>query len=413
MKFLAKINRNYLILFALILSVITLAGYFLLHMIILNEAKENLLNKEYLIERQILNTGELPNLYPLIEVQKTGDSLLVEPSIKEVTIRNEMEKEDEIYLEYSNKIKINDAYYLIKLRQSVFENEDLLLIMGLTLFILLLSALIISFFITKKINKTVWADFEHNLKEIENFSLSANDNISLLNSNTEEFDRLNRVITALIEKLKTDYLILKEFTENASHEIQTPLSIILLNLEEILQQDLNESTFQMVITAINATKRLSALNQSLILLARIENRQFKADKKISFKELITRKAKEFSTLFETKNLKVKIQAEQDVIININEELAEILINNLLSNAVNHNVNNGTIQIILRTEFLEICNTGEANLLSDKNIFNRFTSGNKKSFGLGLAIVKKICDTNNLEIHYMKNELHCFTINPKF
>jgi len=412
MKFLTKISRNYLILFTTILLTVTIAGYFVLHIIIMRGAKERLLGKMYLIEKEIANTGEIPNLYPIIEIQKTSEAPVIKPTFKEVIIRNEMENEDEIFLEYSKKIKVNDSWYLVKLRQSSFENEDLILILALTLFTLLSSAFIISFFITKRMNKTVWADFEHNLHEIESFGLSQNQNISLLETSIEEFQRLNQVINNLTHKLKSDYLMLKEFTENVSHEIQTPLSIALLNLEQILQQDLKEETFQRVVKSINALKRLSALNQSLILLAKIENKQFITDKEISFKELVSRKEKEFSILFEAKKLDIKLLIEQDFIVEMNEQLADILINNLFSNAINHNIVGGDIRIFMNAKTFEICNTGENNLLTDDTIFNRFVSGNPKSYGLGLAIVKKICETSNLNIRYLKNDYHCFIINSK-
>jgi signal transduction histidine kinase len=412
MKFLTRINRNYLILFALILAGVTIAGYLILHIIIIRDAKENLLTKKYLIEKQILNTGEIPNLHPIIEVQKTDDKKIIESSFRKVVIRNELENENETFLEYSNKVKINDSYYLIKLRQSAFENEDLILILALTLFTLLSSAFVISFFVTKKMNKTVWADFEQNLHEIESFSLSKNNDITLLESDTEEFGRLNKVINNLTEKLKSDYLVQKEFTENASHEIQTPLSIALINLEEILQQDLKEETFQKVATVISALKRLSSLNQSLILLSKIENKQFGIGKSVSLKEILARKLDEFSLLLETKTLDVKVQIEQDFQIEMNEQLAELLISNLISNAINHNITRGRISILMHSASLRICNTGEDNSLTNETIFNRFVSGNPKSCGLGLAIVRKICETNDLEINYCKDEQHCFIFKIK-
>ena len=412
MKFLTRINRNYLILFALIMAGVTMTGYLILHVIIMREAKEKLLSKEYLVEKQIRDTGEIPNLHPIIDVRKADGKEPIKPSFREVVIKNELENEDETFLEYSNKVKINDSYYLIKLRQSAFENEDLVLILALTLFTLLASAFIISFFVTKRMNKTVWANFEHNLHEIESFSLSKNNDITMLESDTEEFGRLNKVINNLTDKLKSDYLVQKEFTENASHEIQTPLSIALINLEEILQQDLKEETFQKAAIVISALKRLSALNQSLILLSKIENKQFGVGKSVSLKEILARKLDEFSVLLETKTLEVKVQIEQDFHIEMNEQLAEILINNLLSNAVNHNIKGGKISIIMQHGSLRICNTGEDNSLTNETIFNRFVSGNPKSYGLGLAIVRKICETHDLEINYYKDELHCFVLKIK-
>jgi hypothetical protein len=62
--------------------------------------------------------------------------------------------------------------------------------------------------------------------------------------------------------------------------------------------------------------------------------------------------------------------------------------------------------------LEICNTGEDNSLTDETIFNRFVSGNPKTYGLWLAIVRKICETHNLEVNYFWDELHSFVLKIK-
>lgn len=412
MKFLTKINRNYLILLTVTLVVVTGSAFFILNKILLHNTKRNLIEQATLIGKQIEEKSELPNIYPIIEVKKDTQNSVTKPSFKKIVIKNAKEDEFEEYLEYSSRIEVKNNFYSIKLRESTFESEDLVSILTGTLSILLLSVLIIAFFVSKKINKTVWKDFEKNLQEIESFSFASNKPIQLIETDIEEFDRLNRVINNLTGKLETDYLTLKEFSENASHEIQTPLSIVLLNLEEILQQDLNEETFKKVLTSINALKRLSTLNQSLILLTKIENRQFIADKTISFKDLIGSKIEEFSSLFEAKNIKVELCLEEDFSVRINEQLAELLINNMLSNAIKHNIQNGQIQLSINKNEFRICNSGETNSLTNENIFSRFTKGDSKSYGLGLAIVKNICQTNYLDIYYTKNGVHCFTIQPK-
>ncbi|MFA5047246.1 MAG: HAMP domain-containing sensor histidine kinase [Paludibacter sp.] len=412
MKFLTKINRNYFILLTITLLVVTVSAFFTLNKILLHNTKQHLIEQTSLIKNQIAERSELPNIYPIIEVKKDSQNSFVEPSFKRILIKNEKEDEMEEFLEYSNQIKVKANFYTVKLRESTFESEDLVAILTGSLSILLLSVLIITFFISKRFNKTVWKDFEKNLQKIEQFSFTANKPLRLLKSDIEEFDRLNKVVDNLTEKLGADYLSLKEFSENASHEIQTPLSIVLLNLEEVLQQDLNEETFKKVLTSIHALKRLSTLNQSLILLTKIENMQFIADRTINFNELIVRKTEEFSSLFETKNIKVELELSNDFVVKINEQLAEILVNNLLSNAIKHNINQGEILISLTENEFKICNTGEQNSLTDDTIFNRFTKGNSKSYGLGLAIVKNICETNQLLIHYSKNEFNCFSITHK-
>lgn len=412
MKFLTKINRNYLILLTVTLIVVTGSAFFILNKILLHNTRRNLIEQATLIRKQIEEKSELPNIYPIIEVKKDTQNSVTKPSFKKILIKNVKEDEVEEYLEYSNRIEVKNNFYSIKLRESTFESEDLVSILTGTLSILLLAVLIIAFFVSKKINKTVWKDFEKNLLEIEQFSFTANKPLQLLKSDIEEFDRLNKVVNNLTEKLETDYLSLKEFSENASHEIQTPLSIVLLNLEEVLQQDLNEETFKKVLTSINALKRLSTLNQSLILLTKIENKQFIVDKTILFNDVVIRKIEEFSSLFESKNIKVELELMANFEVKINEQLAEILVNNLFSNAIKYNVKDGEIHVFINENEFKICSSGEQNSLTDDNIFKRFTKGNSKSYGLGLAIVKNICETNQLDIHYTKDELHCFTIHPK-
>jgi hypothetical protein len=217
MKFLAKINRNYLIPFAIVFLVMSFAGYFILRIIITQGARERLLSKEYLGEQHIKNTGDVPNLHPVIEVQKAEKEPGISPSFKNVNIWNEREKEDEVFLEYSSKINVGDTWYTVKIRQSSFENEDIILILALTLFLLLSSAFMISFFSTRRMNRTVWSGFEHNRHEIENFSIRLNKDISLEKSDIEEFERLNIAVKDFTSRLKSDYVMLKEFTENASH----------------------------------------------------------------------------------------------------------------------------------------------------------------------------------------------------
>jgi len=412
MKFLTKINRNYFAMLMFILSAVSVVGYFLLKVLIANDTKENLLEKEFLIKKQIAETGEIPTIYPIVEVSKITEKSVHKPVFKKIYIQNTIENETEPFLEYSNQFQIKNSYYSIKLRQSSFENEDLIFILALFLFILLLSAFGISFFMSKKMNKTIWADFEHNLLKIEQFNFNENKILNLTNSDIEEFDRLNKVVNNLTEKLITDYISLKEFSENASHEIQTPLSVILMNLEEVLQQNLNEETFRKVHSSINAAKRLSNLNQSLILLTKLENKQFKAENCLIINEIVQRKILEFESFFESKQLKVDLHNECNFGVKINEHLAELFIGNLLTNAVNHNVTGGSVQISIKEKELKICNTGLPNNLTNETIFNRFVKGNSKSFGLGLAIVKNICETHNLIIRYEQTERHCFIINSE-
>jgi len=409
MKFLTKINRQYFLTYSILLVFVSVIGYFLLRLIIIYEVKEDILEKEYAIIQEIRNNNNLPNIYPIIKTKKINENEMRSASYKKIFFYNEIEQEQEAYLEYTNTLKINNSFYCIKLRHSLLESNDLIMAISLSLLLLLVLALIVSFVITKQMNKTVWNVFEVNLKKIENFSFNKSFELELTETDIDEFNTLNKTLLELTKKLKSDYKSLKEFTENASHEIQTPLTIISLTLDEVLQQDLSESVFKQVISTQKAIKRLSNLNERLLLLTKIENMQYPVDEQININDVIDEQVKEFTALIKHKNIDVSFIISGTFKVKINYILAEILFNNLISNAIKHNIDNGKLNIIMTDEKISICNTGKNNSLTNSSIFHRFTKENSQSYGLGLSIVKQICDTHKLDIKYIKDKLHCFTI----
>ncbi len=412
MKFLDKINRQYFWTLTILLVLASVIGYFALRIVLTNKMKEDIFEKEYAIIKEIENGDNLPNIFPIVEVKKITKSESVLKSYKKMYLYDEAENEEEPFWEYTNTVQINNQFYLIKLRHSLLENNKMIFAIALPILLLLIMTFTVSFLLTKKLNETIWKDFKENLNIIEKFSLTSTEIIELKQTDIDEFNRLNETIKKLAGKLKNDYQILKQFTENSSHEIQTPLSIILLNLEELLQQDLPEQSFKQVITTINAVKRLSQLNQSLILLTKIENNQFHTTEKLILNNITAVKIKEFAPLLEKQNVKIEYNFNDNFIVFINEKLAGILIGNLLSNAIKHNFRSGKIEINIDKNKFEICNTGDKNRLTNENIFNRFVKENSQSYGLGLAIVKQICEVHNLQISYTRNDLHCFKIEGK-
>lgn len=412
MNFLSKINRQYIWILGILLIIVSVVGFFVLKRIVLNEIKEDIFQKEYAIINEIKTQNNTPNIYPIIETKKITKNNIEKKSYKEIYLFDEAENEQEPYLEYTNIVKINNQYYLIKLRHSLLESDDLIMAISLPLLLLLVLLLSVLFFTTKRMNKTIWKDFEYNLKLIESFSFDNLENINLKRTDIEEFNRLNISIAKLTWKLQNDYQSLKEFTENASHELQTPLSIIYLNLEEILQQDLPEIAFKQVVATQNAVKRLSNLNKNLLLLTKIKNKQYPIEKQVVVNSIIENKIEEFQALSKNRNINISFNSESNFSIKINTYLVEILLNNLISNSIKHNIDNGEIIFNITEKKLQICNTGKENSLTNNNIFNRFTKENSPSYGLGLSIVKQICDTHNLSIEYTKTVKHCFIISHK-
>jgi len=410
MKFLSLINRNYLITISILLVITSLGAFYILQHTLTENAKEDLLESEQAIINEIKTRNNLPDLYPTIKTDSVANDEIIEKSFEEVMIEDRFDDgEEEPFLEYRNIVSINGKLYKIIIRKSLYEYEELLLAIAIPLFSLLLLAFLFLFLINRRLNKTVWKDFEFNLGILKKFSFKDAEGIKLKKTNIQEFDELNKSITELTNKLLSDYQALKDFTENASHEIQTPVSIISVNLEEMLQHNIPEQTFQLIVNTQQTLKRLSDLNKHLLLLTKIENRQFSSDEEINLNSYIESKIVELTPLIKSKNLKVEVKTDGVFHLEMSSELVDILLNNLLSNAVKYNSINGNIYIEISKSELKICNSGASNKLTNETIFNRFTKENSQSYGLGLAIVKQICVTHNIEINYLKKNIHCFVL----
>jgi signal transduction histidine kinase len=220
----------------------------------------------------------------------------------------------------------------------------------------------------------------------------------------------------MMQKIQADFVNLKEFTENASHEIQTPLAIIKSKLEMVLQdKTLSDLQYQRIRAAFESANRLSKLNEALLLLSKIENRQFVETAEIDFCQLIHSRLEYLEELFALKQIEVMIHLEKQVNFILNPLLADILINNLLSNALRHNKEKG--EIIVSSENLEITisNTSQQGEINGSRMFRRFLKQTtaSDSNGLGLAIAHEICNSYDLELNYSYiNEMHCMTIRQK-
>jgi signal transduction histidine kinase len=304
---------------------------------------------------------------------------------------------------------IQGKYYQIKFLKSLEEAEDeieavLYTILGL--FVALMVVLIgFNYFLAKRI----WQPFNQTLTQIKNFNLRDTKALDLPATNIVEFKELNRLVNEMTEKIRQDYNNLKEFTENASHELQTPLAIIKSKLEILLESpNLTEEQGKLIETAYYSTSKLSRLGKTLALLTRIENQEFSNFQTLNFTQLLQSNIDNFQELIDLKQISLHTQLEPEVFLQIDPSLADMLISNLLKNAIKHNIPQGKIEIELNRQKFMIRNTGKPLQNMPNNLFERFQKDNpaSESLGLGLAIVKKICEVNQLSIQYQcENQWH--------
>ncbi|WP_293782913.1 cell wall metabolism sensor histidine kinase WalK [uncultured Pedobacter sp.] len=293
-------------------------------------------------------------------------------------------------------------------RQEQIQNICLIILIP----VMLLFALVL--LVNRILLKKIWTPFEQLLKNITAFNINHEVPYQPVEMPVAEFRQLNKVLVELSGKVKSDYNEIKLFTENASHEMMTPLAVINSKLDNMLQSNvLGKEHGETLGELYKATSRLTKLNQSLLLLVKIDNNLLQDREKINLKSLIEEKCVYFQELIHARNIHVEF-ALTDVSIYANQQLLEILINNLFSNVIRHNYDGGQIEIRLDHEKMIFANTSHHPALDPEKIFDRFYKDHaSEGTGLGLAILKQICNRQHYLLHYTYHQdLHTFTITFK-
>lgn len=373
------------------------------------EAEEKLAVDELRLIELIKDNSHTPSLSPFFEIKTIETNNETAPKIKTIELFDPLGNENEQYLELSSIRKINGLFYSLKVRHATVESEELMFVVIISFLGVMLISFIILFFINRTISLRLWRPFNSTLEKLKVFSLEKEDPIQATKTNIIEFDLLNESLEKFSYKLIQDYKSLREFTENASHEIQTPLSVILLNLEETLQSELDESTSQKVYASYQAALRLSRLNEKLLLLTKLDNQQFNATIEVNVLEVIKEIIHEFTPLFQDKSMLIETDYRKSFYASMDRGLTSILISNLISNALKYGDEKGKIEISVDENKIIIANSLSSQIYVDK-LFERFHKQNTKndSLGLGLSISKKIVDTANLSIQ-LKAENNSFIV----
>ena len=311
-------------------------------------------------------------------------------------------------LTISESYQIDGKHYLISASDFVAEPDEIAdgVIESLTWTFVML--LVIVFITSRLVSKRILSPFHKTLESIREFSLRRQQEISPSATHTYEFKRLNSFLQKMTLKARDDYRALKEFTENASHELQTPLAVIKGKLELLLESAINDEQARQILGALNAAEKLSKINQSLALLNKLENREFDAPISINYSHHVLTVMDELKELMDMKSISINTDIHPNVKVSIHPSLADILLMNLFSNAIRHNHENGTINVKLTWFSFVIQNTGPEPAIPTEQLFQRFKKNNQSSdsIGLGLAIVKQICEVSGLSVSYdYKNSLH--------
>ncbi|ACU60068.1 sensor histidine kinase [Chitinophaga pinensis] len=325
--------------------------------------------------------------------------------VYEHTFFNTMLQHRECRLTVTSFYNINGHYYSISSYNYITKAKEIL--KGLFssfiwIFAILLTLTVLS---ARFVSRLILAPFHQAMKKVRSFNLKDRRPLQLPAANAAELKTLNCFLNGMADKALDDYRSLKEFTENASHELQTPLAVLRNKLELLTESYLQGKEPDTIVPLIgdmqNAIDKLSRINSSLTLLARLENNEFDTRQSISISQLITDALQSFSELMDMKSITQETMITTGVKVQLHPALTDILLGNLLSNAIRHNVQGGQIRVTLNRSRLVIANTGNPPEVPTNQLFRRFKKGsrNNDSIGIGLAIVKQICDVNHFNIQY--------------
>jgi len=360
-------------------------------------------------------TGSMPmhikGEYDIVQVSADAGAPSEEPG--DTSLYYKETGQQVIFQMLTRRLEWNGKYYLVTTYVSSKEISHLIIkvfIAEIVIFLFLLLGIVI---INRRSSRLLWQPFYDTLKRAGAYDVVRNPELQLeKQTDISEFNRLNSELTDLVEKVNRVYSNQKQFVENASHEMQTPLAIIRSKMELLINDPaLTERTASLLADITSANERLSQLNKSLLLLAKIDNNQFPEQDRVNVTDVLEKILHNYQQHYEDFPALSK-SIQPDVFIVANLSLVEILLSNLVGNAVVHNIPEGYIKVELDASKLVIENSGNPISGDPEALFERFKKGDdaSKTTGLGLALVKQITRLYQLRLQYhYQNKLHRMTV----
>jgi signal transduction histidine kinase len=331
---------------------------------------------------------------------------------KTISGYDSLEQEERPLRQLSSSVVIKGKPYILTVSLSLVDNEELVWAIGSVqafLIILLATGLLL---LNRSLSRRLWKPFYRTINQLKAYELDKNEVFTPENTNIIEFDDLNQTVSHLTARNKRIYQQQKEFIENASHELQTPLAIFQSKLDLLMQSPtLSETDATIMLEMESTAQRMARLNKSLLLLSKIDNEQFTALEDIELAVLINRRVADLKSMADIDKITLSVDVDSFT-LHANKTLMEVLLTNLLHNAVRHASQQGQVFVTLHGNKLTIRNTGNPLKMRPEEMFERFRKehSGENSTGLGLAIVKQICDTCSYQLHYQyTGNVHTFSV----
>jgi signal transduction histidine kinase len=412
MKLHVLTGRYYLFVSMIILAVMGIVLFYMLRWVFNNEMDEKLHSRAEMLfrsleDKEVITAGENTKI---IMTAKSGRPF---EEYRDTTLFIQGGTEAEPYRLLEAQREIKGKTYLILTWASRLEWDDFLEVI---LWIFLATAVLlfgVQWLVNRKILNKLWRPFFSNLGKLKTYSVRQPTLPDFERSPVDEFESFRDVAIRFSEQARDEFLAVRHFSENAAHELQTPLAIIRNKLEQVSQNEaLPEDDLRRISEAMEAGNRLSKLNRALLLLTKLENGQFSVDETIDISRIIRKYLDEMTERFMMRKISLTMAVEENVLVKGNGVLAETLVSNLLQNMLRHTGQHGKASIELSHEKVIFRNTGEPEALDSSAIFERFRKSDATTggTGLGLAIVREIGQVLHWQITYhFEEDEHVFTV----
>lgn len=421
MKLLSYTYRKLALLLFLLMAVWGVQFYYAIIDEVVDETDDTLENYgEILMESalhdpSILETeGSLMSFYKFTPISEE-EGRHYRQVFYDATVYIELEDEDEPVRVMCTAFRMPDGqYYELKLMISILERDDMVEAMLWYLGALFLLFLICTSIGIQLVLKGVFRPLHRLLDWLH--CIQPGKEVPPLDNPTKirEFRQLSDAALDMGNRSYKAYEEQKQFIENASHELQTPLAIVRGKVELLAESEgMTEQQMEQLDEIYATLGRAVKLNKSLLLLSRIENGQYTEMEDVSVDEILDELLPDLMDIYEHKQVRlIRKREEQPFIIRCNHSLAQILVSNLVKNSLLHNREGGELQVLTTPTSLVIKNTGDVPLDGEK-LFRRFyhgMDGKKDSTGLGLAIARSIALSSLLKLTYeWQNGMHAFRL----
>jgi signal transduction histidine kinase len=315
------------------------------------------------------------------------------------------------YRQIAEAVWFRGLPYRLEVRTSVLDNQDLLvgiMVAGTILLAVLLGGMLV---IQHVLTRRYWRPFYHTLGVLQQYQLDQHHAPVLEPTTIPEFKALNAAIARVLGRHQRLYQRQREFAENAAHELQTPLAILRTKLDLLVQAPgLTEEQAGHIEPLLAVTQRLTHLSRSLLLLTHLDQQLFFATETVDLAAVVRTLLNQMTEQLAAGSIALSTELVPKLLLSANRSLIEILVSNLLSNAIRHNLPGGELRVVLTAHLFSVENTGRPQALPADQLFARLRPRPDRlpgSVGLGLPIARQICETCGflLSYHYQEPGRH--------